>query len=331
MDTDKNRQKDSLLDPDSRFASFGEINPITEKIIGCAYAVANNLGCGFLEKVYENALVHELRKAGLVVGQQQQIKVMYDGVEVGIYESDITVEGLVLVEVKTVRELNEIHRAQCMNYLKATGFRVCLLINFANPKLEVKRIVLLIVICVHLCLSVVLKSSSIIRIKICCIANRQEAADAISFGASAIGLVGEMPSGPGPISDAEIYAIAQTVPPPIATFLLTSQQTSQGIIEHHHRTKTNTIQIVDELIGREYAAIRHELPHIKLVQVIHVIGEKSVDEAAELAEHVDAILLDSGNPTLAVKELGGTGRMHDWRLSRKIVETCCKPVFLAGT
>ena len=168
------------------------------------------------------------------------------------------------------------------------------------------------------------------RVKICCIANEQEAADAISFGASAIGLVGKMPSGPGPISDEEIHRIAKTVPPPVATFLLTSEQTSQGIIDHHHRTKTNTIQIVDELIGREYAAIRSALAHVKLVQVIHVVDWASVDEACELAGHVDAILLDSGNPRLAVKELGGTGRRHDWRLSRKIVDTCGKPVFLAG-
>ena len=168
------------------------------------------------------------------------------------------------------------------------------------------------------------------RVKICCIANKQEAADAISFGASAIGLVGAMPSGPGPISDEEIFAIAQTVPPPIATFLLTSEQTAQGIIDHHHRTKTNTIQIVDELAGRDYRTIRAALPGVKLVQVIHVVGEQSVDEAAELAEFVHAILLDSGNPSLIVKELGGTGRRHDWRLSRRIVETCGKPVFLAG-
>lgn len=168
------------------------------------------------------------------------------------------------------------------------------------------------------------------RIKICCIADSQEAADAISFGASAIGLVGEMPSGPGPIPDEEIYTIARTVPPPIATFLLTSQQTAEGIVAHHHRTKTNTIQIVDELFGRDYSVIRDALPHVKLVQVIHVTGEASVDEAAEIAEHVDAILLDSGNPSLSIKELGGTGRRHDWRLSRRIVETCGKPVFLAG-
>lgn len=168
------------------------------------------------------------------------------------------------------------------------------------------------------------------RVKICCIANEQEAANAISFGASAIGLVGEMPSGPGPISDEEIYSIAKSVPPPIATFLLTSEQTAQGIIGHHQRTLTNTIQIVDELTDRDYKTIRDALPQIRLVQVVHVTGERSIDEAAELAEYVDAILLDSGNPDLAVKELGGTGRRHDWNLSRKIVETCGKPVFLAG-
>lgn len=168
------------------------------------------------------------------------------------------------------------------------------------------------------------------RVKICCIADEQEAADAILFGASAIGLVGKMPSGPGPISDELIAKIARSVPPPIVTFLLTSEQTAAGIIEHHRRTHTNTIQIVDELLERDYSSIRRELPIVKLVQVIHVIGEESVDEACKLAEHVDAILLDSGNPKLAVKELGGTGRRHDWNLSRKIVETCGKPVFLAG-
>lgn len=167
-------------------------------------------------------------------------------------------------------------------------------------------------------------------VKICCIASEQEAADAIRLGASAIGLVGKMPSGPGPIPDKDICRIAQTVPPPIATFLLTSEQTAQGIIEHHRRTRTNTIQIVDELTDRAYHDVRVALPGVKLVQVIHVIDDGSVDEACEIAEHVDAILLDSGNPRLAVKELGGTGRRHDWRLSKRIVETCGKPVFLAG-
>ena len=168
------------------------------------------------------------------------------------------------------------------------------------------------------------------RIKICCISSVQEAATAVSFGASAIGLVAKMPSGPGPIDDELIKTIAASVPPSIATFLLTSEQTAEDIIAHNRRTHTKTIQIVDELLGREYDAIRVALPYVKLVQVIHVVGENSVDEAAEIAEHVDAILLDSGNPTLEIKELGGTGRRHDWKLSRKIVETCGKPVFLAG-
>ncbi|MBV9241492.1 MAG: phosphoribosylanthranilate isomerase [Acidobacteria bacterium] len=167
------------------------------------------------------------------------------------------------------------------------------------------------------------------RVKICCIQNEHEAADAIAFGASAIGLVGRMPSGPGPISDDDICRIAKTVPPPIATFLLTSEQSAHGIIEHHLRTRTNTIQIVDELEGREYT-IQSALPNVRLVQVIHVVDEASVDEACEVAPHVDAILLDSGNPKLAIKELGGTGRRHDWKLSRRIVETCSRPVFLAG-
>jgi len=169
-----------------------------------------------------------------------------------------------------------------------------------------------------------------LRVKICCIQNKEEAFAAIGFGASALGLVGEMPSGPGVISDEEIFEIARCVPPPIATFLLTSKTNSSEIIEHHKRAQTNTIQIVDELAGRAYHEIRAALPNIKLVQVVHVVDERSVDEAVELSESVDAILLDSGNPNLEIKELGGTGRRHDWSLSRKIVEAVKKPVFLAG-
>ncbi len=168
------------------------------------------------------------------------------------------------------------------------------------------------------------------RVKICCISSKQEAFDAINFGASALGLVGEMPSGPGVISDEEISEIARIVPPPIATFLLTSKTSASEIIEHHKRVQTNTIQIVDELSERNYREIRIALPNVKLVQVIHVVDEQSVDEAVELAGAVDAILLDSGNPNLKIKQLGGTGRRHDWRLSRKIVEAIEKPVFLAG-
>lgn len=168
------------------------------------------------------------------------------------------------------------------------------------------------------------------RVKICCISSKQEAFDAIDFGASALGLVGAMPSGPGVISDGEIFEIARIVPPPIATFLLTSKTNPKEIIEHYRKTQTSTIQIVDELSEGNYLEIRAALPNVKLVQVVHVIDEKSVGEAVELAESVDAILLDSGNPNLQIKELGGTGRRHDWRLSRKIVESVDKPVFLAG-
>ncbi|GAA4466772.1 phosphoribosylanthranilate isomerase [Nibrella saemangeumensis] len=168
------------------------------------------------------------------------------------------------------------------------------------------------------------------RIKICCISSIQEAKTAVEHGASALGLVAKMPSGPGPIADDLIRDIAQTVPPPVATFLLTSETTADAIIAHQRQVLTNTIQIVDELTDREYRKIREALPAIKLVQVIHVIDERSVDEALELSEQVDALLLDSGNPKLAVKELGGTGRVHNWKLSRQIVHQASIPVFLAG-
>ena len=168
------------------------------------------------------------------------------------------------------------------------------------------------------------------RIKICCISNEQEARDAIQFGASALGLVGAMPSGPGVIDDATIRAIAQGVPPPIATFLLTSETDVSAIIRHQQRVHTSTLQLVDALASGTYQDIRAALPGVKLVQVIHVADEASVDEAVRIAEHVDALLLDSGNPSLAVKELGGTGRVHNWQLSRKIREQLDKPIFLAG-
>ncbi len=168
------------------------------------------------------------------------------------------------------------------------------------------------------------------RVKVCCISSRAEAAMAIRHGASALGLVGNMPSGPGVISDELILDIARTVPPPIATFLLTSEESAAQVIAHQQRVQTNTIQLVDELAEGSYADIRAALPAVKLVQVIHVINERSVDEALRLSEQVDALLLDSGNPTLAVKELGGTGRVHNWALSRKIVEQAGAPVFLAG-
>ena len=168
------------------------------------------------------------------------------------------------------------------------------------------------------------------RIKICCISSIEEARMAVGAGASALGLVGNMPSGPGVISDDLIGQIAQAMPPPIATFLLTSETDAQKIIQHQQRVKTNTVQIVDALQTGTYAEIKAALPGIKLVQVIHVIDERSVETAIEIAQSVDALLLDSGNPNLQVKELGGTGRVHNWALSRKIRENVKIPLFLAG-
>jgi phosphoribosylanthranilate isomerase len=168
------------------------------------------------------------------------------------------------------------------------------------------------------------------RIKICCISTFEEARIAIEFGADAIGLVGRMPSGPGPITDDLIRQIAQAVPPPVATFLLTSETSADEIIKHHHRTNTNTIQIVDLPHANTYSQLKIALPSVKIVQVIHVIDEKSVDLALNISEHVDALLLDSGNPNLKIKELGGTGRVHNWKFSRQIRDRSKCPVFLAG-
>lgn len=168
------------------------------------------------------------------------------------------------------------------------------------------------------------------RIKICCINSTDEAKTAIEFGASAVGLVAKMPSGPGPISDDLIRQISMTIPPPIGIFLLTSETSVTEIIKHHQRTNTNTIQIVDSITNGTYSQLKSALPFVKIVQVIHVIDERSVDEAIIISELVDAILLDSGNPKLRVKELGGTGRVHNWRLSRQIRDNSKCPIFLAG-
>ena len=169
-----------------------------------------------------------------------------------------------------------------------------------------------------------------IKVKICCISSIEEAKLAIVHGAAAIGLVGRMPSGPGIITDELINSIAKTVIPPIDSFLLTSETTAEAIIEHHNKVNTTTIQMVDALSGREYHKIREAIPHVKLVQVIHVLDEKAVKEAIEIAEWVDAILLDSGNPNLSTKVLGGTGKTHNWDLSKKIRENISIPTYLAG-
>lgn len=169
-----------------------------------------------------------------------------------------------------------------------------------------------------------------LRVKICCINSIEEARLAIFYGASAIGLVGDMPSGPGIISDNKIRQIAKTVPPMVSTFLLTIETKASEIINHYNKVNTSTIQIVDSLDNRDYKKIRSKLPHVKIVQVVHVLNESSVREAIAVSTMVDAILLDSGNPNLSIKELGGTGRTHNWDLSKKIREQIDIPIFLAG-
>ncbi|MCB0742620.1 MAG: phosphoribosylanthranilate isomerase [Ignavibacteriales bacterium] len=169
-----------------------------------------------------------------------------------------------------------------------------------------------------------------IKIKICCISNLEEAKLAITYGATAIGLVSAMPSGPGVITEEQIAEIANSVPEHIETFLLTSKQNVKSIIAQLRKCKTNTVQIVDKLIDGTYAQIKSELPNVKIVQVLHVQDEKSILEAIEINRKVDAILLDSGNQNLGVKILGGTGKTHNWEISKKIVEAINVPVYLAG-
>ena len=168
------------------------------------------------------------------------------------------------------------------------------------------------------------------RIKVCCITTPEEAALAMRHGAAAVGLVSAMPSGPGVISEEQIATIAARVPPGVATFLLTSRTAAVEILAQQRRCGVNTLQLVDRVAPGTHATLRSALPGIKLVQVIHVGGEESVEEARQVAQEVDAILLDSGNQRLPVKELGGTGRTHDWSVSRRIVEAAPVPVYLAG-
>jgi phosphoribosylanthranilate isomerase len=173
-------------------------------------------------------------------------------------------------------------------------------------------------------------ASAVPRIKVCCISSVDEASLAVRLGASALGLVGPMPSGPGVIDDALIRTIARVVPPGVASFLLTSRTDAEAIIDHQRSVGTSTLQLVDAIPRGAHRTIRHALPGIRIVQVIHVTGPESIDEAVACAEDVDAILLDSGNPSLAIKELGGTGRRHDWAISRTIRERIPVPLYLAG-
>jgi phosphoribosylanthranilate isomerase len=175
-----------------------------------------------------------------------------------------------------------------------------------------------------------MESKPRIRVKICCIASVEEAQLAIVHGASAVGLVSRMPSGPGVIEEDLIAEIAAAVPPGVASFLLTSEIDVPAIIDQQRRTRVNTLQLVDALPPGAHQQLREALPGIALVQVVHVVGEQSIAEAVAIAPQVDAILLDSGNPAASVKELGGTGRVHNWEISRKIRQSISCPLFVAG-
>ena len=171
------------------------------------------------------------------------------------------------------------------------------------------------------------------RVKICCIASEEEAALAVLMGASALGLVSRMPSGPGPIPESRIRDIAETVPPGVATFLLTCETTAEPIIAQQRVCRTSTLQLVDEVQPGVHAQLRDALPGISIVQVVHVRGpdgDAALKESVAVSSSVDAILLDSGNPSASTKELGGTGRVHDWGVSRRIRDAVDVPVFLAG-
>jgi len=174
------------------------------------------------------------------------------------------------------------------------------------------------------------ESDPMARLKVCCIQDEHEADLAIEHGAAAIGLVAAMPSGPGPIAEEQIALVARAVGSRAETFLLTALVDAAAIAEQHARCGTSTIQLVDHVAARERAMLRALLPGVALVQVVHVAGHDALDEARAAAEHADALLLDSGNHGATTKELGGTGRVHDWGVSRRIVEHARVPVWLAG-
>jgi phosphoribosylanthranilate isomerase len=168
-------------------------------------------------------------------------------------------------------------------------------------------------------------------IKVCCIASVAEARLAIAEGAAVLGLVSAMPSGPGVIDDETAAQVAAAIEPPIETFLLTSRTRAMDIAEQHARIRSTTLQLVDHVPHEELKRLRELCPGVKLVQVVHVQGEAAMHEAEAASPLVDALLLDSGNPLAAVKQLGGTGRVHDWTTSRRIRDAVFPlPLFLAG-
>ena len=168
------------------------------------------------------------------------------------------------------------------------------------------------------------------RIKICCMSSVDEIRIAVRGGADALGFVAEMPSGAGVIGEALAAQLIPIVPPPVGTFLLTCETDARRIVDQQRRCGANTLQLCDRVTADARSLVCRQLPGIKIVQVVHVTGRESVDEALAAQETSDAILLDSGNQSLPVKELGGTGRVHDWAISAEIREKLRVPIFLAG-
>ena len=170
----------------------------------------------------------------------------------------------------------------------------------------------------------------VVRVKICCISSHAEAEEAINAGASALGLVSAMPSGPGVIDEALIASVSSRTPVGVSAVLLTSQVSAAGLIDQQNRCRADVLQLCGLVPQDELRRVRDALPGVRLMHVIHVVGEGSIDEAVEMTPFVDAILLDTGSRTGPVRELGGTGRTHDWSISRRIVASTDRPVFLAG-
>ena len=168
------------------------------------------------------------------------------------------------------------------------------------------------------------------RVKVCCMASPGEVRAAVAAGADALGFVGEMPSGPGPITDEQAHEAAAACPPGVSAFLLTSREAPEAIAEHAHTVGVRVVQLVKHLDPAVHQAVRALEPMLRLVQVIHVEDENAVELARTYGRTADALLLDSGRPSLTVAELGGTGRTHDWALSRRIVHDSPVPVWLAG-
>jgi phosphoribosylanthranilate isomerase len=166
------------------------------------------------------------------------------------------------------------------------------------------------------------------RIKICCIASQAEAQAALAAGANVLGLVAAMPTGPGPIPDAKIAAIAGALPPDVLALLLTARTTAAAIADHARATGVKGVQIVNHIAPAEIAALAQALPAHERWQVVHVEDAGALDMIASHGRHVTGFLLDSGRPSL--KELGGTGRVHDWAISAAFVAASPVPVFLAG-